>query len=144
MPLLLLLLCLDSGCIIVVRAARQNANAKQSRMDADRAREVLREEVAAVRALILPEGASEGGATTSTAEQVQEQPHQAVDVCPPPMKKRVVRSTRSRYVTFRRPRAHICLINYEYIDDVCTCIYRMKGDDSSNQRPKRIKVTSRK
>ena len=113
-------------------------------MDADRSREVLREEVVAVRAPIVPEGASEGGATTSTAEQVQEQPHQAVEVCPPPMKTRGVRSTRGMYITFQSTRTHIRLINYKYIDDVCTCIYMMTGADSGNQRPKRNKATSRK
>ena len=38
--------CLDSGCHINVHHARQNASAKQARLDAERAREVLRQEMA--------------------------------------------------------------------------------------------------
>jgi hypothetical protein len=38
--------CIDSGCHIIVRSGRQNANAKQARLDASRAREVLRQEKA--------------------------------------------------------------------------------------------------
>jgi hypothetical protein len=91
--------CLDNGYSIIVRAARQNANAKQAKIDADRAREALREEVHTGRAAILPEEASEGASTTSTAEQVQGQQYQAVEVHPPP-KKRDIRFARGRYVIF--------------------------------------------
>ncbi len=36
--------CLDDGCNIIVRAARQNANAKQARMEIENARDLAREE----------------------------------------------------------------------------------------------------
>jgi hypothetical protein len=38
--------CIDRGCHIIVRSARQNANAKQDRLDANHAREALRQEMA--------------------------------------------------------------------------------------------------
>ncbi len=38
--------CLDDGCNIIVRAARQNANAKQARMEIENARDLAREEAA--------------------------------------------------------------------------------------------------
>ena len=57
--------CLDSGCHIIVRSARQNANAKQARLDADRAREVLRQENATSNAGVVNEGAA--GVATGVA-----------------------------------------------------------------------------
>ncbi len=36
--------CIDSGCHIIVRAARQNAASKQANLEAKEAREVLRQE----------------------------------------------------------------------------------------------------
>ncbi len=36
--------CIDSGCHIIVRAARQNAANKQANVEAKQAREVLRQE----------------------------------------------------------------------------------------------------
>ncbi len=40
--------CLDDGYEIIVRAARQNANAKQAKMQIENARELAREELATV------------------------------------------------------------------------------------------------
>ena len=40
---------LDSGGHIIVRNSRQHANAKQARLDADRARQVLRQEMATAK-----------------------------------------------------------------------------------------------
>ena len=37
--------CIDSGCHIIVRGARQNANAKQAKLVANHSREVLRQEM---------------------------------------------------------------------------------------------------
>ena len=51
-------------------------------MDADIAREALREEVLTVRAARLPEEATKGGATTSTAEQLQVQSRAATSIKP--------------------------------------------------------------
>ena len=50
--------CIDSDCHIIVRSARQNANAKQARLEADRAREVLRQENAISNAGVVNEGAT--------------------------------------------------------------------------------------
>ena len=74
--------CLDSGCNIVVRAARQNAKAKHARMEVDRDREALRAELFAV------DEAREVAAATMTSEEVQTLPK----------KKRNIRFTRSKQV----------------------------------------------
>ena len=37
--------CLDSGCIILVRSARQNAKAKHARLEAENARKLLEQDV---------------------------------------------------------------------------------------------------
>jgi hypothetical protein len=39
-------MCINSGCHIIVRPARQNPSARQARLDAKHAREVLRQEKA--------------------------------------------------------------------------------------------------
>jgi hypothetical protein len=41
--------CVDSGCHIIVRSSRQNAVAKQARLNAEHEREVLRQEMAATK-----------------------------------------------------------------------------------------------
>jgi hypothetical protein len=71
--------CMESGCNIVVRSARQNAKAKHARMDLDKDREALHAEVLEV------EEASEAPAPTTTL----------------PKKKRNIRSTRNRYEILR-------------------------------------------
>ncbi len=76
--------CLESGCNIVVRAARWNAKAKHARMEVDRDRDALRAEVLAV------DEAREVADATTTSEEVQTLPK----------KKRNIRFTRSMHVKF--------------------------------------------
>ena len=60
--------CLDYGCNIVVRAARQNAKAKHARMEIDMDREALRAEILAA------DEAREVAPASTTSEEVQTLP----------------------------------------------------------------------
>ena len=85
--------CMDSGCHIIVRNARQNATAKQAKLDAKHAREVARQENAVV------ENASNG--------VVEDASNVVVDVAPPNPRRRSRRNTRAsspryRYILFIR------------------------------------------
>ena len=60
--------CMESGCNVVVRSARQNAKAKHARMDLDRDREALRAETLAA------DETREVVAATTTSEEVQTLP----------------------------------------------------------------------
>ncbi len=58
--------CMESGCNIVVRSARQNAKAKHARMDLDRDREALRTGAPNVEEVLAADEAREVAAPTTT------------------------------------------------------------------------------
>ena len=58
--------CMESGCNIVVRSARQNAKAKHARMDLDRDREALRAEAPNVEEVLAAYEAREVATPTTT------------------------------------------------------------------------------
>ena len=74
--------CLDCDCKIIVRAARRNAKAKHAMMEVDMDGEALRVEV------IAADEAREVAGDTTTSEEVPTLPK----------RKRIIWSTRSRYV----------------------------------------------
>ena len=96
--------CLDNGCNIVVRAARENAKAKHARMEVDTDREALRAEALAV------DEAHE--VATTTSEEVQTLPK----------KKRNIRSTRRKYVKDRESSCTCMLLLMRCIDNMFTCL----------------------
>jgi len=68
--------CMDSGCHIIVRNARQNATAKQAKLDAKHAREVARQENAVVEnaSNVVVEDASIVGVEDASNVVVEEAP----------------------------------------------------------------------
>ena len=81
--------CMDSGCHIIVRNARQNSTAKQAKLDAKHAREVARQENAVVENApnVVVEDASNVG--------VEDASNVVVDVAPPNPRRRSRRNTRT-------------------------------------------------
>ena len=86
--------CIDSGCHIIVRSGRQNANAKQARLDASHAREVLRQEKALGED--SPNGVSSAGVVDEEAQAtgVVEEQH---DKRSPRRSRRNTRTSSPRY-----------------------------------------------
>ena len=90
--------CLDSGCHIIVRHARQNATAKQAKLDAERARGTLRQERATTSSAkdasngVAPSVVA-GGEEEQVAEEVEEERATA-----PRRSRRNTRNASPRYV----------------------------------------------
>jgi hypothetical protein len=88
--------CLDGGCHISVRHARQNANAKQARLDAERARGVLRQEKATTdgdASNVVDPGVVVGDEEKQVVEEVEEERATA-----PRRSRRNTRNASPRYV----------------------------------------------
>ena len=79
----------QDGCHTIVRNARQNATAKQAKLDAKHAREVARQENAVVEnaSKVVVEDASNAG--------VEDASNVVVDVAPPNPRRRSRRNTRT-------------------------------------------------
>ncbi len=86
--------CLDDGYNIIVRAARQNANAKQAKIQIENARELAREELSTVE--IMEEMAAQdiGSGEAIVAEPI---------VCTKKTQRK------ARYANVIQPPAHVCL-----------------------------------
>jgi len=82
--------CIDRGCHIIGRFARQNDNVKQARLDADRAREELRQASVVSIPVVVDEGAQ--------ATKVAEEEHH--DTRAPRRSRRITRTSSPRYCFF--------------------------------------------
>jgi len=89
--------CLNSGCHIIVHHARQNANAKQAKLDAERAREILRQERATNSAKessnSVAHGVDSSGEEVHVVEEAEEEHATA-----PRRSRRKTRNASPRYV----------------------------------------------
>jgi hypothetical protein len=88
--------CLDDGCHIILRHARKNSNAKQGRLDAERARGVLRQETVTTSgdaSNVVAPGVVADGKEEQDVEEAEEERATA-----PPRSRRNTRNASPRYV----------------------------------------------
>ena len=119
--------CLDDGHNIIVRAARQNANAKQAKMQIDKARELAHDEVATAEIMKEMAAQSVGSGEANVAEPI---------VC----SKKTQR--KARYANFVNSHAHIQLF-IARCDIVYVQIHRKTKALGGDPRPKRRKRNAR-
>jgi len=106
--------CLGSGCHIIVHHARQNATAKQAKLDAERARGTLRQERATTNSAKdatngVDPSVVAGGEEEQVAEEVEEERATA-----PRRSRRKTRNANPRYVE------HVLLVALCFAHVVCT------------------------